>query len=300
MEKKKVALIVLLLSLSFPTFSQIKGNGKIETLKRSLAIFSELEVNFPAKVIVNCKSLAQVEIVTDENIFEGIEIRNTGGKLSILQDKWISPTEITITIGVPFLSKLTTGGYGDFYVNNLAGSKFHLDNAVAKVHLAGQIERLDVNMQKGNLDALNLDAKEAYIIFDGYGEVILHVLEYYEVRRGTMTSSKRVTEPGTVRITKKSIEGFMVMTPFKADTQKGKIEQINLKLHNNQASKVALFIQGPERVPFSYGLSIQPFLKRNEHFPSGTKIYLDKMLGRELLHTVSLEDKGKVVKLFNN
>lgn len=297
--KKKNILLIILLSLTLPGLGQIKGNGKIETLKRSLALFSELEVNFPAKVIVNCKSLAQLEIVTDENIFEGIEIRNAGGKLSILQEKWISPTQITITIGVPFLSKLTTGGYGDFYVNNLEGSTFYLDNAVGNVHLAGQVERLEVEMNKGYLDALKLETKEAYATFDGYGEMRIHVSEYYEIKRGTMTSSKRVTKPGSFRITKKSIEGFMVMTPFKEDKKKGKVERISLKLHNNQASKVDLYIQGPEQHPFSYGISIQPFLKRKENFPLGTEIYLDKILGKELLYTVQLEDRDQVVKLFN-
>lgn len=278
--------------------AQIKGNGIMETRIRSLSLFTELEVDFPAHVTVNCKELAKLEITADENVFKGIEIKHEGGKLRILQKEWIQPTKnVKITIGAPFLHKLTTSGYGEFFINNLDGPLFSVNNPVGKVHLAGKVEKLEVNMRTGTLEALQLHSKKAEVNIEGYGEAKIHAIEHLKARVGDNKEDKWLDKGTNIRLIKDDAESWITYGSWeekKLDAPK----RIDLKLKNNSGAKADFFVEGPRGNSFSYGFPIKAGASRKENFPIGSRIYLDKLLGRKLIHTVTASDANQTVSLF--
>lgn len=278
--------------------AQIKGNGIMETRIRSLSLFTELEVDFPAHVTVNCQELAKLEITADENVFEGIAIKHEGGKLRILQEKWIQPTKnVQITIGAPFLHKLSTSGYGEFFINNLDGPFFSVNNPVGTVHLAGKIEQLEVNMRNGKLEALQLHSKKATVNIEGYGEAKIHAIEHLKARVGEHKADKWLDKGVNIRLIKDDAENWITYGSWE-EKKPDAPQRIDLKLKNNSGTKADFIVEGPRGNRFGYGFPIKAGAIRKENFPIGSRIYLDKLLGRKLIHTVSAADANQTVSLF--
>ncbi len=77
---------------------------------------------------------------------------------------------------------------------------------------------------------------------------------------------------------------------------------INLKIKNNSWSRKHFVVVGtkPNGRNFSYGFPMMPGAVKKERWTVGTKVYKENSLGmRNLLVTLTEEDEGQTVELFN-
>ena len=297
----KTRLLLLALFIVVPLyalFAQVNGNGKLETQTRSVGIFSILEINFPAEVEIECGTLPRVEITAEENLMKYIKVDHSGNKLSIEPTKWIEPRkQIQIRVGVAFLHRLNTSGYGNYWVRNLNTPSFHLQNLVGTTVLEGAVKDLTIQQETGQVDATQLEVTNAQVKIWSHGKARVKV-------SGTLNAE--VADEGIViyegkpeKLEKKTKSGGVVIDAAShVEETPPEIKYISLTLHNNSRGKIDIYIKGPPHRRFSYGAPFRANQKREENFPVGTKIYLDKVFTRKLLLKIEEAHEGKVVSLF--
>lgn len=294
---KSFPLLILLFS-SCLGLAQIPGNGQVKTRTQSLGMFSILKIEFPAQVEVVCQSLPHLEITTDANLFSFIKVDAYGSALRMYTtDELVPSKDIEIKIGTAFLHELETGFNGEYWVKAIDGPKFKLKNIAATATLEGETGELRIMSETGKTDATQLIYNKAYVNVWDQGEIRLGGGELLEA---TASKKGRVIyqgKPSYLKANQKS--GGKVLAAHEAGESTPALVYFDLSLRNNSGKKVDLFIKGPPRHPFSYGAPIQAFQKRKEHFPVGTKIYLDKPIGKVLLLKITEADKGQTVNLFD-
>ncbi|MCB0607327.1 MAG: DUF2807 domain-containing protein [Lewinellaceae bacterium] len=301
----KKQILVMLAALTFlaalPAQSSglVKGDGNIQTSKRSMGIFTAVSVNFPAEVEVVCKSFPFLEITTDKNILDKIEVSESGGELSISQQGWIEPSKgVSIKIGAAYIDHLETGGYGNYTVTGIDVSAFNLVNPVGKVTLKGKAGELNVNLATGSVDAAGLIAGKALVQISSWGTAKIYATESVG---GYVTGRGKVEISGNPpKIDLNTSEGVVQQASGNADAAAPAIQYVNVKVRNNRMSGVDVVIQGPEERRFSYGTSFMGFQGKKEYFPVGTEIYEVDKSGEKTRMLVRIEaaSDGKTVNLF--
>lgn len=278
--------------------AQVNGNKNIQTKTFDYSDIQTFELLISAQVTIDGSQDEAMKITTDENIFEHLDIKNTGKKVSINQAKWIEFSKMEITFGSTVLNKLITSGYGNFTLNNIYAKTFTVINPVGTVSLNGKADNLVVKTKIGKIDAKQLTVENADISITSDGEVTLNASKSVVSNISEEGIITYVSEPENV-VTNNTGE----VKSFSEIEREEVIEEavyIELKVQNNTSSRKQFYIKGPKNRRFSYGFPMNPNQKRAKNIPIGTKIYQVNKLGtKTLLVTIEADDEGKVVKLFD-
>lgn len=280
---------------------QVNGNGSYQSKTFDLSEFDQIEITFPAKVEINTNRNQNIEINTDENIFNYLKVAVEDKRLIIDQIEWIEPSnKAAITISLPYLDYLKTGGYGVYSINVEDGKNITVDNPVATLTMMGTTETLTYSSNTGKLFAEDLITNDVEVNIMSFGIARLQAKNSIKgilMGRGTISY---LYKPETLTI--RNGQGgnvFSIEDEKQFETRKRDVKYVNIKLHNNKLKRIHTRIEGPIESPFGYGAPFNPLQKRKERFPIGTKIYRKGLLGTEtLLYEVSESDDGKTVKLF--
>lgn len=298
---KSILTITIFFQFQFAT-AQIKGDGNIITQDYPVSLFEKIHINFPVILELDANSDFQLTMSSDKNILPEIVVNTKGKKLSILQDKWIAPTQmVKVKIGTKGLKYLELGGYGKARVFNLNEENLEVINSVGKVTLAGKVNQLIYVSETGNLDASKLMAKNVNGEIWSHGEAILNVENILE---GEISENGKIIyleKPKQINLDLGEEGQLISMAEHQANpTKLPPVKYIKVKLKNNRFSRIQTYVKGPKNKKFSYGMPFNPKQTRNENYPVGTKIYKVNKIGtRKLLVTIAAEDEGQVINLFN-
>lgn len=298
---KSILFITMLLQLNISN-AQIRGNGKIIVQEIEVVPFETVHINFPIIVEIDANAAHSLVITTDDNILPNIVLENKNNKLSILQDEWIQPTQmVKVKIGTKGLTTLETGGYGNTKVYNLNEEKFQLINTVGKVTLEGQVNKLDFNIETGELDASKLVAQHVNAKIQSHGEATINVIKSLEGKIEENGKLVFLEKPELQNIELGEDSEIYSLEMEKAQKEKVlPIKYVNVKLKNNRFTRIHTQVKGPKNRKFGYGMPFNPGQKRAERYPIGTQIFkVNKMGMKKLLVTIKAEDDGQVVKLFS-
>ncbi len=296
---KKITILLSILLISWNSSAQIYGNKKIATETFSLAEIQTLEINLSAKVIIDMEGKPEITITTDSNLIPHINRTIKNGRLDLTQLKWIEPSQETIVnIGAPALRKLITDAHGDYFVQNINGKQFNAICNIGKLQLDGKVEALNLIAKSANVDASKLIAQNADITITGWGEVSANV-------ENKLSSS--VKEKSALKLVKEPKE-LVGDAPEKAKKRTDKsifknARFIDLKIKNNSFNRRQFVVVGPKKSGsfFSYGFPLWPGQIKKERWSIGTKVYKKSRWGlRKLLVTITAEDEGKIVDLFDS
>ncbi len=302
--KKLIFFVVAFLPAIFlqaQTSGLVRGNGDIQTSKRAMGIFTSVAVEFPAEVEIVCKSYPFLEITSDKNILDHIQVSESGSELRISQKGWIEASKgVVIKIGAAFIDNLETNGYGDYKVTGIDVPTFNLVNPVGSVSLEGKARELKVNLGTGSVDASRLTAESVLVHITSWGTAHIFAtdkVEGYVAGRGKVVYSGN---PARVNVNMAGGPGNLLSSEQDRQVEKTEVVYIDLKVYNNRISTVSVVIQGPPERQFSYGTNFMPLQSRKERFPVGTEIYKVDSSGErgELLLKVEATFAGKSIHLF--
>jgi hypothetical protein len=283
----------------------VEGDGNIITQKKQpLDLFTSLVVEFPATVQVKCKSSPFLEITTDKNILDHIAIDFTGNELRISQAAWIEPSKgVKISIGTAFINQLETGGYGTFTITNIDGPSFSVINPVGDVSLSGKTDKLKVQTNTGNVNASQLQAKDAFVQVESWGTVKVAVSDLLE---GNVYGNGNILykqKPNKVKLGPESEGKVKSQANQMADNKKKEeVQYYTFNVFNNKLRGIDVIFEGPANRRFSYGTHFKPLQKKKESFPAGTKIYEvnEKTHERNLLVTLEAKDADQTTELYED
>ena len=289
--------ILAFIFFSGTALAQINGDKNIQSKTFDYSEIQTFELLIPAQVTIDCSQDETMTITTDENIFEYLDIKQTGKKISINQAQWIEASQLKITFGSTALTKLITSGYGNYTVDNVYAETFTVVNPVGIVSLNGKADALIIKTKTGKTDAKQLSVDNADVTITSDGEVTVNASEKVIsniTEEGIITY---VSEPKVMETNNTGeIKSF---SEIEREEVLEKPVYIELKVQNNTASRKHFYIKGPKNGRFSYGFPMNPDQKRTKNVPVGTKIYQVNKAGmKTLLVTIEAEDEGKTVKLF--
>lgn len=299
----KLSLITLFLCIISLVHAQINGNGKLTIQNVKVKAFDQIHINFPVLAEIDANADYALEITTDENIFPEIVIRSNNGKLEILQDRWIEPTKmVKAKIGTKSLKKLEVGGYGKTRVININEEKFVLINNVGNVTLQGKVDDFKFTMNTGDLNALDLTAKNIDANIWSHGEAFVNVsnsLKGEISENGKLVYDKKPAKLELNLANDSEVISIEANKEMKKDETP--VQYVEITLRNNRFSRIQTYVKGPKNRKFSYGMPFNPRQKRAENYPVGTQIFKVNKLGmRKLLVTIEAGDQGQIVDLFES
>lgn len=289
----KIVNLIMLLVVS-TTMAQIKGNGQIITQNYPLEDLSTISIQMYAKVTIDPSAKEGMTITADSNLQALIGKEIAAGTLTLDQVEWIQPSQdIIISIGAPELKEVIHGTHDKTSVINLDQSRIDVTANVGEVVLSGKVEQLYINSKLAAVNAADLIAQNAEVVISGRGTVNVNVQQTLNTDLDKNAELKLVNEPATITGNYKPSVNTRKTNP--------NLSYVSFTLKNNSWNRNNFYVVGPnpDGSSFSYGFPIMPGAKRAERWSVGTKVYLDKRLGkRELLYTVIAADEGAVVKLF--
>lgn len=228
---KSLATLILLSSVFIFTAcgEHIKGNGKVEERQQNLDHFTSIDLSgmFEVELIEGDE---QIEVITDENLHDHINISVKNGELIIdTRDKYLDAEQILLRIYYRDLNEIDVSGAVSLNTENqLQTNHFTLDVSGAcegnlnvaveeleieisgggELTLSGEANHLDIDVSgAGEIKALDLIAQEADLEITGAGEIELSVENRLNVEvtgagevryLGDPTISKSVTGAGEI------------------------------------------------------------------------------------------------------
>lgn len=299
----KITRLFFLLLFAWATTvqAQVNGNTRLETHTYSFETFSRLNISTPAQVyIVADSDKATVQITTDQNIFSHLPPQISGDEVTIEPDRWIEPSQLTITVSTRMLRALTTGGYGTYEVTGLRADSFFLDNPVGTVLLSGVVNTFDLQLENGKVDARQLRAQNVDATITGHGLARLNVQDF--LHASIWDNGTIIYEQKPYRIERDLSDQAKLLAADayqKQVTEARDTRNISFRLRNNSSQRISALVQGPAGRRFSYGFALHPLQKRTEEWPIGTRVFQVSKLGaKKLLVTIAEKDEGQVVDLF--
>ncbi len=220
----RIVFILLLLAIAWSCDDVVseKGNGQIESQKRTLDDFSEISLKGNYQVTLKSGSTPQVVIVTDENLLDYI---NTSVENEVLtidnQEKIYSKDGIKLFITYQDLTAMQSAGASVIKSEEvLSGEKFHLDVTGAGlvemelevgefhldlpgaglVKLSGKASDASFNLAGvGNLEAYSLVADNCEVNVSGLGGAQVHVKENLKASVNGIGGIKYKGDPAVVQ-----------------------------------------------------------------------------------------------------
>lgn len=292
-------IISLFTLLSINSFAQINGNGNIETITVDVTGIEDIDIQFNAHITLDYTQEEVMTITADANILEYIGRKFKNGKLTLDQIKWIEPsTWPTITIGTPSLTKVYHGTHSTTTIVNTKAEDLILEGNVGKIIASGKVNNLKVRTEGTSIDLSEMIISNAYVELQDDGtRVMLDKVDNLETKLDSEVELILLSEPknhtGDKKVHSNSKQAF--------DYVDESIKWIKFKIKNNSWKRNHFVVVGPKKdgSTFSYGFPMMPGTTREENWTVGTKIYKDgKLWSNQLLVTISDEDAGKTVKLF--
>lgn len=293
---KKFIIIIVLITSSIT--AQIKGNKNIETRTFTLENVRDIKINLYAKITIDYAAKEVMTITADSNLFEHIDTEVLEGKLHLNQLKWIQPSSnIIIKIGAPNLQRVEKGTHETLKIVNLDSDYLNLMSPIGKIVASGKVNQLNLGIENGQIDASELISENVRANIWGYGKAIVYAKnEVYSIIKNdgrlVLANNRKSLKGDTKKAIKNTVKNENV-----------EISWIRFKIKNNSLNRHNFFVVGPKAdgSKFSYGFPMMPQTTRKENWSVGTKIYKVNKLGlRRLVRTITPDDKGEIVKLFEN
>lgn len=161
----------------------IEGEGVEAEETRELEVFSELEIDIDADVVIHIGNQPSIDISAQENLLDVIRTDIRGNTLTIDADPCISSSyPINIDITTASLSYIKLNGSADITVLD----ELHSDDFELKINGSGNITadvftndlRVQIN-GSGNV-MVSGTAKDADIVINGSGDVRAAMLQAYQ------------------------------------------------------------------------------------------------------------------------
>jgi len=178
------------------------GSGVIKSQTREVSDFHEIEIDYPAQVVITQGKAASVKIEAEDNVLPGLITQVKNGTLKIFykadDDKHVNPTKaVKITIVVKNLDKVDFSSAGELTINGLKTNEldFGLDgagkvtindittktlkidlNGAGSLGATGTADSLDVNISGfGSFEGEDLHSQIASINISGAGSATVWV-----------------------------------------------------------------------------------------------------------------------------
>lgn len=292
--KNLLCLLLLTLNTSPLIYGQIKGNGKIKTISRSLELFSEVFININGKVRIHCGSTEpRIDISYDENILKWVRTAVDQNILTLDQEKWVSGTrEVEFDIYVSELAVLTNDSWSVVNVYKINQEQLKINSSHSTINLNGKVKELIIHSEDGIINAYDLEADYVEINISEDGEAYVNAMNTLNLNIG---QNALVKNAGTAPWPNDFKEQIYRDQKEKFDTR-----YINVSFKNNSLKKIHAFVKGPKPDGryFSYGLNFMPLAKKTERWTIGTKVFKIGLFGkRTLLHEVTADNEDEVVIL---
>lgn len=286
--------IIFLFGIQFNALAgkRIDGNGTIITSKKTLEKFHSIEIETFCNVTVNNGAMLFMELKTDENILDKLDIRVENGILKVSTEYWLEATILQLTISTPFITSFKNSGWGKIKIRDLETDHFELFGKTGNIYLEGTVNELDIIAGTGNIDASKMIAKRITVDKSGHGKIQINASETLTINGNT----KNIFHSGKPIIIKNGLEQTESITDI---SEKKKVEYVTVKIKNNSLLNMGFVIRGPKEREFSYGFSLFPFSTKKEKVPVGTRFFEKTIHGEKLLYTISQEDNGNTINLFN-
>ncbi len=276
--------------------AQVQGNGKRVTKDIAVEDIQTIDISLYAKTTIDYGGDEYLQITGDENLMDKIrkEVRN--GRLILDQKEWIQPSQdFVIKIGAPSLKKLKQSTHDRTEIINFNGEKLTIDANTGKIFVKGEAEELIISVGVATVDASNCPAKYGKFLFESWGQIKADISE------NLISNSK---DDGKLTLIAKP-KSFNGNTQYNLESEKkeadASIRFIKFKIRNNSLNRNQFYVVGPkpDGSKFSYGFPMMPSQIRSKDWTNGTKVYKVNNLGmRKLVKTITLEDEGKTVDLF--
>ncbi len=291
---KKIIIIALCSTLS--SLAQITGNKNIETLSFKATNITGVKIDLHANIFIDTALKEGMTITTDSNLFKYIGKDTSNGILHFDQLKWIQPSNgIVIKIGAPLLKYIEQDAHDSVTITNLDAQYLEVIGTLGKIKLQGKVARLDLKIKSGKVDAKNLIVTNATTTITGYGNAVVNVTNELH------TNIKEAKRLQLIGVPKKITGNYNELSLKKVKINTQKMTWIPLKIKNNSWKWNSFEVIGPKTngQTFSYGFALIPGASKKEKWSTGTRVYKVGNNGKkELLVTITKEDKNTTVKLF--
>ncbi len=291
---KKVTLLLFLVGMT--SVAQIKGNKNITTRTIDMQGLTAIEMGLYANVVIDQNATAEMTITTDSNIQELIDTEVVDGTLKLAQLEWIQPSKrIQITIGAPDLKRLQVGVNETVLFKNV-DQNTALMALNGKIVVSGKADNVGIGAENGTINASKLEVKQATVNIWGNGKAIVNATELVDSTLDKNARLEFVQQPAKVR-------GDTNTVSREAKTAFAKATYIDIKIKNNSFNRNHFAVKGPKKDGsyFGYGFPMMPGATKKERWTVGTKIYKTNAIGlKKLLLTITAEDEGKTIKLFED
>ena len=287
-------LIALVLVLSFSSLNaQIEGNGKMITKSFALDNVTNFVSNFYADITLDMSAETGITISAESNIIDFISIDKDGNTLSLEQKEWIEPSKrIKIIVGTPNLLKVVMDTHDELKVVNIKADIFSVNAEIGKVILSGNVNDLRITAKNGTIVASKLKSKIASVRITGDGKAVINTSEKVNCNLSEDARLSNINKDAKLIDCSNGLKGEVTNAT----------RYINLKIKNNSLLRKHFVVVGPkpDGRSFSYGFPMMPGAVKSEKWTIGTKIYKENSVGgRDLLVTLTEEDEGQTVKLFD-
>ena len=169
------------------TRERIEASGVEKTDSRSVAEFSEVELEAIGKVKITIGDSFDVQVSADENVLPQVTTEVVDGRLKLsLREGIILPknTDIRFAITLPKLARAVVSGAGDIHVAGDLGDSLALEiSGAGSIHAEGEVDRLEGNISgAGNLELSKLNSTTAVIRISGTGNAQVYAVENLDAK----------------------------------------------------------------------------------------------------------------------
>ncbi len=182
-------LTLILLSGTATAFSWhgqgIKGSGTLETREFDLANFDDISVGGAFDVEIQFGNSQHVTVTIDDNLWDNLELKVTGGRLVVDWDKSCQPDgDCRLELVVTSLKAMSISGAADINIAGFQGEtfKFQLSGA-ADLEMNGAVENLEIQVSgAGEIDTRDLKARHVKVRISGAGNANITASESLDAK----------------------------------------------------------------------------------------------------------------------
>ncbi len=202
---KTFLLLALVLAFSgchFQMHDSISGSGVRQTQKREVASFTSIATEGAFEIDVVCQKPQSIEVEADDNLLPLITTEVSNNVLHIRSNRSFSVNNpIKVTIAVPHLEGISSGGAGKIDIAGLKNDKFEIDsNGATTIKVAGETKLINIDSNgAGKIDAHKLRATRGVVEAKGVVRVDVNVAGQLEV---TVSGPSHVTYQGDPVLTR--------------------------------------------------------------------------------------------------
>jgi len=168
---------------------------------------------------------------------------------------------------------------------------------VGKVNVNGACQEVRVRVSGTEVNLRNTKINYADITINGSATVTLNEVNQLDTDLDRNANIILLKEPNKyIGNSRQEVKGKKSEYTANPD-----LNFISFKIKNNSWNRKHFVVVGPKKdgSTFSYGFPMMPGSTKTEKWSVGTKIYKEGKLGsKELLVTITADDEGKTVKLF--